>query len=188
MDVAAFYDNLARRQLHYGPAFQRITALWRGDGRALAQLSAPSDSAYRLHPALLDVAFQTLAAAASPELLAAGQTFLPVGIERFVISDHDFQGNSCWSYARFDAGQSAELRGDVFLLDEQGNLLAAALGLQARLLGTAVQERVPGADHWFYQVGWSEQPLSPADAAPANGRWLLLARPNAPLSSRCAGK
>jgi phthiocerol/phenolphthiocerol synthesis type-I polyketide synthase C len=184
MDAATFYDSLARRQLNYGPAFQRITALWRGDGRALAQLDVlPPGNTYRLHPALVDAALQTLVAAAPAELLAAGQTFLPVGIEQFVMNGRDFQGG-CWSYARFDAGQAAgsqQLRGDVFLLDEQGNLLAAALGLQARLLGAASQESVPGADHWFYQVSWLEQPLLPADAVPKNGRWLLLARRGAPF-------
>jgi phthiocerol/phenolphthiocerol synthesis type-I polyketide synthase C len=183
MDVAAFYESLARRQLHYGPAFQRVAAIWRGDGQSLAQLNALPDSAYRLHPALVDAALQTLAAAA-PELLVAGQTFLPVGIEQFVMSGRDRQGDICWSYARLDAGQAArsqQLRGDVFLLDEQGNVLVAALGLQARLPGTAVQARVPGADHWFYQVAWSEQPLLAAEATPADGRWLLFARPNAPF-------
>jgi phthiocerol/phenolphthiocerol synthesis type-I polyketide synthase C len=185
MDAAAFYESLARRQLNYGPAFQRITALWRGDGQALAQLDVlPPGDTYRLHPALVDAALQTLVAAAPAELLAAGQTFLPVGIEQFVLNGRDFQGNICWSYARFDAAQAAgsqQLCGDVFLLDEQGNLLAAALGLQARLLGAASQESVPGADHWFYRVSWLEQPLLPADAVPKNGRWLLLARPNAPF-------
>jgi phthiocerol/phenolphthiocerol synthesis type-I polyketide synthase C len=185
MDAAAFYDSLARRQLNYGPAFQRITALWCGEGQALAQLDAlPPDNTYRLHPVLVDAALQTLVAAAPPELLAAGQTFLPVGLEQFVVNGRDLQGDVCWSYARFDAGQAAggqQLRGDVFLLDEQGHVLAAALGLQARLLGAASQENVLGADHWFYQVAWSKQPLLPADAAPANGRWLLLARPDTPF-------
>jgi phthiocerol/phenolphthiocerol synthesis type-I polyketide synthase C len=185
MDAAAFYDSLARRQLNYGPVFQRITALRRGDGQALAQLDVlPPDNTYCLHPALVDAALQTLVAAAPAELLAAGQTFLPVGIEQFVINGRDFQGGGCWSYARFDAGQAAgdqQLRGDVFLLDEQGNLLAAAWGLQARLLGAASQESVPGADHWFYQVAWSEQPPLPAQSNAVNGRWLLLARPDAPF-------
>jgi phthiocerol/phenolphthiocerol synthesis type-I polyketide synthase C len=183
VDAAAFYESLARRQLHYGPAFQRVTAIWRGDGQSLARLNALPDNANRLHPAMVDAALQTLAAAA-PELLVAGQSFLPVGIEQFVMSGRERRGDIYWSYARIDAGQAAgsqPLRGDVFLLDEQGNVLAAALGLQARLLGTAVRARVPGADHWFYQVAWSEQPLLPEQATPTDGRWLLFARPGAPF-------
>jgi len=180
--ATTFYADLAQRQLHYGPAFRRVTAVWQGSGEALARLEAPPpDKTYALHPALLDAALQTLVAAAPPELLPPGQTFLPVGIERFVGNGQPFQGDSCWSYARLSPSGGQALRGDVFLLDQQGNLLAAALGLQARLLGAPAQARLPGADHWFYQIGWPEQPLLPAQTKPANGRWLLFTPPGAPF-------
>jgi phthiocerol/phenolphthiocerol synthesis type-I polyketide synthase C len=182
MAAAPFYDDLAQRQLPYGPAFRRVTTIWQGSGEALARLDAPPpDRTYTLHPALLDAALQTLAAAAPAELLPPGQTFLPVGIERFVSNGRPSQGDSCWGYARLDAAGGQALRGDVFLLDEQGNLLAAALGLQVRLLGTAAQTHLPGTDHWFYQVGWSEQPLLPASTTPADGCWLLFAPADAPF-------
>ena len=178
---AAFYDDLGQRQLRYGPAFRRVTAVWQGKGEALAQLAAPSpDTAHGRHLTLLDAALQTLAAAAPPEWLPAGQTLLPVGIERFVSNSRHHQVDSCWSYARLDLSGGQTLRGDVFLLDQQGNLLAAALGLQARLLGEAAPARLPGADHWFYQIGWTEQPLLPAQPTAANGRWLLFVQPGVP--------
>ena len=50
---------------HYGPTFQGVARLWRGEREVIAEIDAPSGvreqlSEYRLHPAVLDACFQTL--------------------------------------------------------------------------------------------------------------------------------
>ena len=61
---------MGRRGLQYGPAFQNIRELWRGLNEVVALLHQPpmdeDEAEYRLHPALLDAAFQALAGAIDP--------------------------------------------------------------------------------------------------------------------------
>jgi acyl transferase domain-containing protein/NADP-dependent 3-hydroxy acid dehydrogenase YdfG/acyl carrier protein len=177
-----FYDSLARRHLDYGPAFRRIAGVWRGDGEALAQLEPGNGAAagdYYVHPTLLDACFQSLAAAipAGSLDLTAGRLMLPVGVDRFAYFAPAATSESHWSYARLRGeGGAGDLSGDVFLLDEQGLVVAAALGLRVRLLG-ASGPSLPAADHWFYTLDWQEQPLVPATATHPAGGWLLFVRP-----------
>jgi phthiocerol/phenolphthiocerol synthesis type-I polyketide synthase C len=183
-----FYAGLTRRQLDYGAAFQRISGIWQGDGEALAQLDAGAgDEVYHLPPALLDACFQSLAAAMPATLLeqTAGRLMLPVGIDRFIQIAPAAAEGTCWSYARShtETGVGGDLSGDVFLLDEQGLVVAAALGMRVRLLGTPATPLATG-DNWFYTLEWQEQPLdSPTLAAPAAG-WLIFARPDTALSEQ----
>ena len=55
LDVEAFYSQQRERGFGYGPAFQGIDSLYKGNNQALARLEAPTslDDApeYRFHPA-----------------------------------------------------------------------------------------------------------------------------------------
>ena len=68
VDVNAFVEELGRRGLSFGPAFRGITAAWRRDGEALAQIESPSPERlgtqnYVVHPAVLDACLQISIAA-----------------------------------------------------------------------------------------------------------------------------
>ncbi|MEU5404304.1 type I polyketide synthase, partial [Streptomyces sp. NPDC005963] len=59
--VDTLYDHLADRGYHYGPAFQRLTAVWRSDhdDTLYAEVALPADDStdayqYGIHPALFD--------------------------------------------------------------------------------------------------------------------------------------
>ncbi|MGZ3146191.1 beta-ketoacyl synthase N-terminal-like domain-containing protein [Lentzea chajnantorensis] len=72
VDLAGFYAALAERNLHYGPVFQGVRRLWRGDGELFAEVRLPeTKNDHLLHPALLDAVLQPLAAG---ELLPDGGT------------------------------------------------------------------------------------------------------------------
>ncbi|GGS31596.1 hypothetical protein GCM10010269_82590 [Streptomyces humidus] len=66
VDVPALRDRLAARGYGYGPAFHGLTALWHAGDDLYAEVTLPepagTDPAYRLHPALLDAALQSLLA------------------------------------------------------------------------------------------------------------------------------
>ena len=84
-DTAAFYEKMSDRGLTYGPAFCGVQALWSSGGKAVAEIAAASAgevASYRLHPALLDAAFQVLVGASDtdPTLAADRRLFLPTGI------------------------------------------------------------------------------------------------------------
>ncbi|WP_217709537.1 type I polyketide synthase [Amycolatopsis sp. Hca4] len=64
MDTTGFYADLAALGLHYGPVFQGVRAVWRGDdGDWFAEVELPEDAhqgGLGLHPALLDAALHAI--------------------------------------------------------------------------------------------------------------------------------
>nr|QEO74739.1 short-chain dehydrogenase/reductase SDR [uncultured bacterium] len=76
VDLSDAYDTLAARGYEYGPAFQCLTALWRGADEIFAEVSLPDDGDFGLHPALLDAALHPVAIAGWGET-QPGQALLP---------------------------------------------------------------------------------------------------------------
>lgn len=61
VEVDAFYDRAVRSGYHYGPSFQGLRRLWRGEGELFAEVALAEDQRseaelFGLHPALLDAA------------------------------------------------------------------------------------------------------------------------------------
>ncbi|HEY8984094.1 MAG TPA: SDR family NAD(P)-dependent oxidoreductase [Streptomyces sp.] len=64
VDVSGLYDAFADAGYAYGPAFQGLRAAWRRGEETFAEVAldeADADTAFGLHPALLDAALHTLA-------------------------------------------------------------------------------------------------------------------------------
>src|SRR5690606_38113022 len=81
--VETHYAGLEEHGIELGPALQAVRQLWRGEGEALAEIGLPASDAadtgsYGIHPALLDAAFQTLAAT----MRDADDAYLPMALER----------------------------------------------------------------------------------------------------------
>ncbi|WP_409490914.1 SDR family NAD(P)-dependent oxidoreductase [Amycolatopsis sp. cmx-11-12] len=78
VDASTFYDDLADRGYGYGPAFQGVRRVWRGDGEIYAELRLPDEAmaaGFGVHPVLLDAALHPLLL---PGALATdGQVKLP---------------------------------------------------------------------------------------------------------------
>src|SRR5581483_10133540 len=95
----------------YGPAFQRITRLWRGFQEACVEIDcSDTDPAYSMHPAVLDACFQALIATDPFGLRGVGEAFMPVGIERVRVFARP-QGKM-WSHARLVERNAQVLKGD----------------------------------------------------------------------------
>ncbi|HYI00108.1 type I polyketide synthase, partial [Hyalangium sp.] len=65
--AAQHYEQARARGMAYGPAFQCVEEVWRGDGEALGRIQLPAalvaeSQAYRFHPALLDACLQVASA------------------------------------------------------------------------------------------------------------------------------
>src|SRR5439155_8578140 len=95
LSVTELYHRLQESGLQYGPAFQGVKKLWRGNGEALGQVELPQAlaleaNAYFIHPTLLDSCLQVMAAtladqgAHTPE----AETYLPSGVASVRIYDH----------------------------------------------------------------------------------------------------
>jgi 8-amino-7-oxononanoate synthase len=184
VDMSAYYRQLQERGLHYGPSFQGIQQLWKGDQQALGRIQLPKErgvsaEGYTLHPALLDACFQILGAAN----LGSSETFLPVGLGRFQVysrTAHD----GVWCHVRLRSHEGKEVCADLDLFDAVGTKVAALEGftlrsVSRRMLQRLLQQTVD-FKKWLYEVAW--QP-SPRGALPVEATgdtespktWLIFA-------------
>ena len=195
--VADHYQAMAARGIRYGKSFQAVQQIRRGQRAVLSRLElspecASEAHAYRLHPVLLDAAFQSVAAIfPPPEGDSFGQdTYLPAGISRLQWSQSPPPKVWCWARLR-PASQEGDpvLEADIDLLDDDGTALVAVRGLQLERLETS-QTRPLGWRDRAYEPVWVALGGGPGEAAgeaaidakaqsspealPEPGRWLIL--------------
>lgn len=178
-------SRLRRRGLEYGPMFQCSEQLWRSDGEGIAQLVLHEAvikglEAHRVHPALLDACFQTIAAAvpvdwAPPD---SGQTYLPLGVASVRVRGVPQAG--LVAHARMEVARFSErhdvIEGDVTLYDDENRVLLDVVGLKLRHVGGRIDhDGTQARGEWLYETTWrpSELPSAAheagADLAQRNG-------------------
>ena len=170
------YTALAERGLEYGPAFRGIAQLFTGDGEALGRIHVPvaegatpvDASGYHLHPALLDAAFQLLISAAggTPSASAGSAdedagVFLPVHLRELIVQTP--AGASFWAHARLVSLDHEAIEGDVQLVNDQGQVIAAARGFRCQRVEESRGDRET-LDDWLYEYRWEQRPLGGAIA------------------------
>lgn len=180
----ACYAHFRRLGLEYGPAFRGIAALWQGEHEALARVEVPPEIAdelgdYDVHPAVLDVCFQTLAAALPMQGKEAGAVYMPTGVRegrRYRELSH-----TMWIHARIGALQQDGLAGSIRLYDAAGQSVIEIDGCTARALGgessADAGPAVGSVAQRLYEPCWREMALpaaaTPTPPVPAAGLWLL---------------
>jgi acyl transferase domain-containing protein/aryl carrier-like protein len=173
--------------LDFGSSFQGIERLWRGDSEALALIRVPESVAedlqgYQLHPTLIDSCFQSLLAfllAEGADNNRKGPLYLPVWIERLRV--YGRHGSKLWSYARLIELTDVGLEGDVWLLDEAGNVLIEIQGFRLQALEAARSSASEALIDWLYEFEWRpDQPeerigelISSTPEMPRN--WMIFA-------------
>ncbi|WP_158624963.1 type I polyketide synthase [Corallococcus terminator] len=171
--AATLYEALRGMGLEYGPSFQGLVELWRGQDEALGRVRLPqaagSPAPYWLHPALLDACFHVLASA-----LADGGDAMPwVPVEIGALRLFQRPSGELWCHMRdVSAGQLSPQRraADLLIVDGTGARVAEVTGLVAqRLAGGA---RTVEQDRWFLELDWEAAVLPPGRTGA--GRWLLL--------------
>ncbi|OKJ85153.1 type I polyketide synthase, partial [Streptomyces sp. CB02400] len=170
LDVAAFYERYAKQGVGYGPAFRGVTELWHRPGSAFALVRLPEGldgSAYGVHPALLDAAVQTLAAARDGNAAAGSepeQVLLP--FEWIDAELHRAGATELRVRADWDQGAA---EGGVWVVDATGSPLASAR-LRARA-ATPDQIRASRPVEHLYRVEFQAVPLPSGVEAPAT--WIV---------------
>ena len=191
VDATDFYPAMSAHGLQYGPAFQGVERIWRGDGEALGKLLLTEAvqaeaTAYEIHPALLDACFQVLAGAlatGSGQQVKEG-VYLPTGLRRFRL--YRQPGAELWVHALFrpdDEGNGDVLTGDLYLLDHHGDVVLEALGFRVqRVERTTAAEAEEDLDNWLYTIRWEEQMLQETEETELQqptpeqaGSWLIFA-------------
>ncbi len=128
---------------------------------------------FGMHPAALDAALQTLAAAFpsfDPEKLES-EVYMPIGIDRFRMRVH--AGGKLRSHAQLDAARvpaSETQLGHITVQDAAGHAIAQLHGLRLkRAPKSSLVKKAAAAsiDNCFYEMHWEAAPV--ADSAHRNG-------------------
>lgn len=174
-----YYDEVRTLGLDYGASFRGVRELRRGRGEVLARVALPREIAsdpYRVHPAFLDACLHVYPAVLNGEI--RGETFLPVGVERFYVNGG--RAKEAWVHAVLrDGGQGGRAaKVDINVYDDDSTLVASFGGLTLRPLSTQILQGERGtADDWLYRIEWVERPLGARTQAPSTspGHWVIFA-------------
>ncbi|PSR19688.1 beta-ketoacyl synthase [filamentous cyanobacterium CCP3] len=178
INVAEYYQALQQRGMEYGPCFQGIQALWRGDRGAMGQIQLPQTAmapGYGVHPALLDACLQVLGAVTGDQLEQSDDAFLPVTIESFTV--YRTVPNQVWSQVEVEtAANQQQLSANITVLDTAGEVVAQMQGLVLKRLPRQLLQSLlqPNLEDWLYRLDW--QPLAPPAEVTdvAQGQWLIF--------------
>lgn len=170
----------ADRGIVYGQAFSGLVAAnTRDDGgdTVLAEVALPGSirsqqSAYGIHPALLDACFQAVGAHAALQADASGTLMLPLGVRR--LTAHASTRNAHYCYVTVTNVSAAAVEADIEVLDEDGAVLLTVAGLRLGSGATAGGQRERLLGERLLTIEWRGQDRPEAGHDDA-GRWLVIA-------------
>jgi acyl transferase domain-containing protein/NADPH:quinone reductase-like Zn-dependent oxidoreductase/NAD(P)-dependent dehydrogenase (short-subunit alcohol dehydrogenase family) len=188
IDTAMFYAGFAQRGLGFGPLFQSVQRLWKGNHQALGEVTLrealPSKhGGYHMHPLLLDGCLQLVGAALMPA--TDDELYLPFAIGRYTL--HRDGGQTCWAHVVADAGKGGETRRvDLRVFDTDGELLAELDDVRLKRIARDTLARIGrrSIDNNLYETVWEREPLQGLQSVRAGARdfpveakrdWLILA-------------
>jgi amino acid adenylation domain-containing protein len=181
---ADFYEEFGERGNEWGPCFQGIAQLWRGEREALGELRVPQElegdiDRYRIHPAVLDACLQVLGATVALETAGGPDAFVPIHIDEIRVYSYP-TGIRLWSHATLhpqSEQQTNTFEGDVRLYDETGRLAIEFLRLRGQAIDRDTQLAPATLDDWLYELQWQPyaRPGTAISAPSTHGTWLLFA-------------
>jgi polyketide synthase PksL len=160
------YEAFAQRGLEYGDAFRVIEEIQYSDSEVLSTLQIPStwgNQSFRLHPALLDGAFQSLA---TIESKSESGIKLPFAVDKIVCPGP--LPPCCFAFVQLELSDKGERRHTIKLANEEGRVLASISGLSCRRLATDQEEP------FYYRPVWKQSELVVTERSEAEGSWLLF--------------
>ncbi len=183
VDVSDFYSRLGQRGIQLDMSFQGIEQLWRRDGEALGHVHVPDTvrdevDLYQVHPALLDACFQVVVATLPKSAWQRDDVlYLPTGLRNFALRKRP--GDHIWSHAVLKPGtHEGTFEGDVRIMDDEGQVLIEASGLQLQRteLATSALSPYDQLKDWLYELRWekTDWPRLPQHAAQQPGKWLIF--------------
>lgn len=175
LDPAEYLTRIAAHGVEYGPFFRGLRAIRRGDGWACGEIDAGRVPAwerrgYRLHPALLDAAFQLCGACVE----GGSDVYLPVEVERVSAGPAAAGSESdllnVHVVLREGGAGMPVLVCDVQLQGPDGSLRVEGLRFQrAATVGRNADRR---AAEWLYTWNWVDADVARAPHGP--GLWRVV--------------
>ncbi len=183
VDGAEFYRKLAERGNQWGPTFQGLERVWRGDREVLARISVPDAvraemEHYEWHPAVADSCGHPLSGTIPLERIEGPRGGALVGgrIDESRVYT-PLRGHCFWVHARLrddDSESSNVLVGDLRILDDSLNFLSELRGARLWYLDESAPQMRAG--DWIYSVQFEpvEDAAAAVDSATGIRRWLIL--------------
>lgn len=175
----AFYDKLARRGLHYGPAFRPTADIRVGEDCFLVRIDAGAmagEEYHPLHPTIYDAAVQ-------PVLYCAGgeRLFVPFLCEK--ITYYGKPGEECYAYGEVHRQTDTAIFGEIWLLDPEGRVLAQMSGAICQLIETEIKA---DALDLYYETTW-KRTAALETSEPVDGSRILVLGDGAKIASEIPG-
>ncbi|WP_329491263.1 SDR family NAD(P)-dependent oxidoreductase [Kitasatospora sp. NBC_01246] len=170
LDVAGFYEDLARHGYAYGPAFQGLQAVWRRGEELFAEVALPDErrdeaARFGIHPALLDAALHTQAFAQSKD----GHNVLPFAWNGLVL--HAAGAGA----VRVRIAPQGPDKLALTAVDEAGGAVLTVDSVTFRPVDVEQLDTAAAADEGrdaLFRLEWSTLPAAAAAAAPS---WVPVA-------------
>src|SRR5262249_1726605 len=126
---------------------------------------------YRLHPAILDAAIQSLVAAVETEQ-APARPYVPVGVRR--VTWYGGTPGSWWSHAQVVERGDGTREGIIVLWDEGGVVVAERLGVECRVLPSVNRDPAEWSNQHTYRPEWVRADRDRQALQCDASRWLLF--------------
>ncbi len=170
------YATMARTGLMYGPAFRGLLESWRAPNEAFGRVQLPDaaagESAYSLHPALLDACFHVMTGAFRDSPGTHPQhTWLPVGVGSIRLFNRPNRNVLCHVHgvSEEDNAGSLSRRVQISLYRPDGTPVAELRDFRVQSLS-----RARGLDErWFLKPTWEPSQI-PAQTDRRSDRVVLV--------------
>ncbi|CAM2008613.1 SDR family NAD(P)-dependent oxidoreductase [Acanthopleuribacter pedis] len=172
LDAARIYAAFAAKGFHYGPSFQGIEHILRGEREALARVGIPAGSAlgrgdYGLHPSVMDAALQTVIGLRFEQEGKDDTRALPFAIDSVTLYGSSPDSGYVWIR---EAGKNGEVtQYDLDLLDEQGDPRVAIRGFSVR-----AQKAPERAKLLYARPLWRDRAVDPVQGAELTAGLLVF--------------
>ncbi|MCW1959068.1 MAG: polyketide synthase dehydratase domain-containing protein, partial [Mycobacterium sp.] len=164
--------------IQYGPAFSGLAAAYTAEGEVtsvFAEVALPSSirsqqSAYGVHPALLDACFQSVVVHPTVQNAGAGGLLLPVGVRRLRL--HHQARNAHYCLTTVTATRAGECEADIEIMDQAGTVLLTVEGLRMSAGVSDAEQANRILNERLLTIEWDERELPESQSE--GGRWLVF--------------
>ncbi len=158
LPVQPMYLELSKSGLFYGPTFKAIKNLYVVEDEILAKIELHDSlefgiEKYNLHPSILDACLHTIFAAKMSDDDEERGIYLPVHIDRYKFYNKP-KSKVVYSYIKVAEASSAYLKGDFWILDEDGTLVAEIQGLDCKYIEGSRKNEQDLAYSGCYEYEW----------------------------------
>ncbi|MCV9389356.1 type I polyketide synthase [Reichenbachiella ulvae] len=176
LPVQPMYLELKKCGLQYGPAFKLIKNLWVVGPEILAKVDLHESleygvEDYNLHPAVLDACLQSMFAAKMSDDDEERGIYLPTHIDRYKFHAKP-KSKSVYSYIQVEEASSEFLRGDFWIMDEDGSLVAEIQGIDFKYIEGSRKQEEDVSYSGCFEFEWDE--IKPSEFKPSHNTILVI--------------